>query len=64
MADSPYKTLKDLMVAIKADPTKVAIGGGGTVGSQDWTKVATLSKQVGVDPRSVRCTYRSRATAR
>ncbi len=53
-ADSPYKTLKDLMVAIKADPTKVAIGGGGTVGSQDWTKVATLSKQVGVDPKSLR----------
>lgn len=26
-ADSPYKTLKDLMTAIKADPTKVAIGG-------------------------------------
>ena len=29
-ADSPYKTLKDLMNAIKADPTKIAIGGGGT----------------------------------
>ena len=53
-ADSPYKTLKDLMAAIKADPTKVAIGGGGTVGSQDWTKTATLAKQVGVDPKALR----------
>ncbi len=53
-ADSPYKTLKDLMNAIKADPTKVAIGGGGTVGSQDWTKTATLSKQIGVDPKALR----------
>ncbi len=53
-ADSPYKTLKDLVTAIKSDPTKVAIGGGGSVGSQDWTKVATLSKQVGVDPKALR----------
>jgi putative tricarboxylic transport membrane protein len=53
-ADSPYKTLKDLLAAIKADPTKVAIGGGGTVGSQDWTKVATLAKQGGVDPKALR----------
>ena len=53
-ADSPYKTLKDLMTAIKADPTKVAIGGGGSVGSQDWTKTATLAKQIGVDPKALR----------
>lgn len=53
-ADSPYKTLKDLMNAIKADPTKVAIGGGGSVGSQDWTKTATLAKQIGVDPKALR----------
>jgi putative tricarboxylic transport membrane protein len=53
-ADSPHKTLKDLMNAIKADPTKVAIGGGGSVGSQDWTKTATLAKQIGVDPKALR----------
>jgi len=53
-ADSPYKTLKDLLTAIKADPTKVAIGGGGSVGSQDWTKTATLAKQIGVDPKALR----------
>jgi putative tricarboxylic transport membrane protein len=53
-ADSPYKTLKDLLSAVKADSSKIAIGGGGTVGSQDWTKVASLSKQVGVDPKALR----------
>jgi len=53
-ADSPYKTLGDLLNAIKADPGKVAIGGGGSVGSQDWTKVAALGKQVGVDPKALR----------
>ncbi|WP_305807233.1 tripartite tricarboxylate transporter substrate-binding protein, partial [Stenotrophomonas sp. YIM B06876] len=35
-ADSPYKTLKDVLAAVKADPTKVVFGAGGTVGSQDW----------------------------
>lgn len=53
-ADSPHKTLKDLLSAVKADSSKIAIGGGGTVGSQDWTKVASLSKQVGVDPKALR----------
>jgi len=53
-ADSPHKTLKDLLNAVKADASKVAIGGGGTVGSQDWTKVASLSKQIGVDPKALR----------
>ena len=53
-ADSPHKTLKDLLNAVKADSSKIAIGGGGTVGSQDWTKVASLSKQVGVDPKALR----------
>ncbi len=53
-ADSPYKSLKDLLNAVKADSSKIAIGGGGTVGSQDWTKVASLSKQVGVDPKALR----------
>ena len=53
-ADSPYKTLKDLLDAIKADPSKVAIGGGGTVGSQDWMKIATLARMVGIDPKALR----------
>ncbi len=34
--DSPYKNLDDLVKALKADPSKVVIGSGGTVGSQDW----------------------------
>ena len=32
--NSPYKTLKDVMAAMKADPTKVVLGAGGTVGSR------------------------------
>lgn len=53
-ADSPYKTLRELMAAIQRDPAAVTIGAGGTIGSQDWIKVALISKQAGVDPKKLR----------
>ena len=53
-ADSPYKSLKDVLAAVKADPTKVVFGAGGTVGSQDWMKAALLARAAGVDPRAMR----------
>jgi putative tricarboxylic transport membrane protein len=53
-ADSPFKSLKDLMAAFKADPSKVPIGAGGSVGSQDWMKAALVAKAAGVDPRQMR----------
>ena len=51
---SPFKSLKDLVAAIKADPTKVVFGAGGTVGSQDWMKAALTAKAAGLDPRKMR----------
>ena len=52
--NSPYKTLKELMAAVKADPTKIVFGAGGTVGSQDWMKAALTAKAAGIDPKSMR----------
>lgn len=52
--DSPYKTLPDLMNALKADPTKVVFGTGGTVGSQDWMKAALTAQAAGVDYKRMR----------
>lgn len=51
---SPYKTLKDVLDAVKADPTKVVFGAGGTVGSQDWIKAALTARAAGVNPKSMR----------
>ena len=51
---SPWKNLAEVAAAIKADPAKVPLGGGGTVGSQDWTKAAMLAKKIGVDPKAMR----------
>jgi putative tricarboxylic transport membrane protein len=52
--DSPYKSLKDLMAAVKADPTKVIFGAGGTVGSQDWMKAALVARAAGIDYKAMR----------
>ena len=51
---SPFKTLKDVVDAVKADPKKVVFGAGGTVGSQDWMKAALTARASGLDPRSMR----------
>ncbi|MFA3777313.1 Bug family tripartite tricarboxylate transporter substrate binding protein [Yersinia sp. 1652 StPb PI] len=53
-ADSPYKTLKDLMDAFKQDPNSVVFGAGASIGSQDWMKTALLAREVGVDPHKMR----------
>ncbi len=52
--DSPYKTLRDLLDALRRDPGKISIGAGGTVGSQDWLKLSIIAGQAGVNPRSLR----------
>lgn len=52
--DSPYKDLPSLMEAFKADPTKIVLGAGGSVGSQDWMKAALTAKAAGVDYKKMR----------
>ena len=52
--DSPYRTLRDLVAAWKQNPAQVVIGAGGTIGSQDWLKVALIAKQERIDIRSLR----------
>ena len=46
--DSKFKTLKDMMDAIKADPRSVGISGGSSVGSYDHIKPMLLAKAAGV----------------
>ena len=53
-ADSPYRSLRDLVQALQRDPQAVLIGMSGTVGSQDWMKMAMLAQLAGVDPHRLR----------
>lgn len=52
-ADSPFRTIADLVTAWKADPSKVTIGGGSSPGGPDHLFPMELAKTVGVDPKRV-----------
>lgn len=53
-ADSPFQNLKQLVAAVKANPSKVVFGAGGTVGSQDWIKTVLIARQAGVAHQQMR----------
>ncbi|MGW0162395.1 Bug family tripartite tricarboxylate transporter substrate binding protein [Mycobacterium sp. NPDC003323] len=52
-ADSPFKTVEDLVAAWKADPAKVTVGGGSSPGGPDHLFPMETARAVGIDPRSV-----------
>jgi putative tricarboxylic transport membrane protein len=52
--DSPYTRLQDLVAALRQDPSRMAFGAGGTVGSQDWVKAALLVRAAGRDHKAMR----------
>jgi len=53
-ADSPYKTLKDLMQAMKSNPSAVAIGIGPSLGNDDHITILEVGKNFGVDPAKIK----------
>jgi putative tricarboxylic transport membrane protein len=53
-SDSQFKTLADLLEALRRNPKKVLIGVSGTIGSQDWMKMALVAQHAGIDPKVLR----------
>ncbi|KEO84002.1 tripartite tricarboxylate transporter substrate binding protein [Tumebacillus flagellatus] len=53
-ADSPYKTLTDLVNALKADPSKLTVAGGSAPGSMDHLVAVLPAYKAGVDPKKVK----------
>jgi putative tricarboxylic transport membrane protein len=51
--DSPYQTIDDLVQAWKADPSKIAVGGGSSPGGPDHLLPMQLAQAVGLDPKDV-----------
>lgn len=51
-ADSPFKTMKDLVAAFKAEPGKISWAGG-SAGGTDHILAGMIAKAVGVDPKQV-----------
>ncbi|XVS64214.1 Bug family tripartite tricarboxylate transporter substrate binding protein [Actinosynnema sp. CA-299493] len=52
-ADSPYRTLDELVRAWRADPGGVTVGGGSSPGGPDHLAPMLIAKAVGLDPRRV-----------
>lgn len=52
--DSPWKTVKDLFDAIKADPAAVPVGIGPTLGNNDHLMFLQIAQKFGVDPASIK----------
>lgn len=50
--DSPFKSMKDLIAAFKADPTKVSWAGG-SAGGTDHILAGMIAKAVGMDAKKV-----------
>ena len=49
--DSPFKTLKDLVAALKKNPTSVRLGGGGAPGSMNHLALMYVIDAAGIDPK-------------
>jgi len=52
--ESPFRSLQDVLKAVKANPQKVVFGAGGTIGSQDWFKAVLLARAAGAGHKSIR----------
>ncbi|MGG0655947.1 tripartite tricarboxylate transporter substrate binding protein [Rummeliibacillus pycnus] len=52
--DSPYKTLEDLLNAIKKDPKSITLAGGSAPGSMDHLVGVLPAFKFGIDPASVK----------
>jgi putative tricarboxylic transport membrane protein len=48
-SDSKYKTMQDFVDAMKADPSKISVGGG-SAGGTDQILLGLIAKAAGVDP--------------
>ena len=53
-SDSSIRNLSDLLTQLKRKPESVLIGVAGTIGSQDWVKMALIAKRAGIDPKVLR----------
>ncbi|MDB5863252.1 MAG: hypothetical protein JWO70_1058 [Betaproteobacteria bacterium] len=53
-ADSPYKTLKDLVAQLKKDPQSVSLSTGSTRGATNHFALALLAKEAGIDPNKLK----------
>lgn len=52
--DAPWHTLGDLTADLKKKKETIIVGAAGSIGSQDWMKIALIYDQAGMDPGDMR----------
>jgi len=51
-ADAPFRNIGELLAAVRRTPRRLVFGGGGTIGSQDWIKAASLLRAANIGHRA------------
>jgi putative tricarboxylic transport membrane protein len=52
--NSPWKSLKTLLEALKVNPERIIFGGGSAIGGQDHIKVLLLARAAKIEPSKIR----------
>jgi len=52
--DAPWQTLDDLIATLRHNAASIVIGAAGSIGSQDWMKMALTLDKAGINPKSIR----------
>lgn len=52
--DAPWQTLDELIDTLRQKTDTIVIGAAGSIGSQDWMKMALVLDKAGIDPKSIR----------
>ncbi len=53
-ANAPWQNLDELIDTLRQKANKIVIGAAGSIGSQDWMKMALTLDKAGIDPKSIR----------
>jgi putative tricarboxylic transport membrane protein len=53
-SDAPWQTLAELIADLRQHPGKSIMGAAGSIGSQDWMKMALILDKAGINPQAIR----------
>ncbi len=52
--DAPWQSLEELITTLRQKPDSIVIGAAGSIGSQDWMKMALVLDKAGINPSLMR----------
>jgi putative tricarboxylic transport membrane protein len=52
--DAPWRSLDELIATLRRAPDSLVMGGAGSIGSQDWMKLALTLDKAGINPKTMR----------